>query len=206
MFLLLLKKSLMNVIKMNSTKLLLKLECRKLPINIFEIVKKSNISLIPYSTLCKSKSLKKSVIYNISYDGFSTKYNDKYTIFYNDEIKNKGRINWTLAHELIHIYSGHLEKDFISSFSKLDKYVDYQTVKFLCPVIILKECDISSPKEIQKLCNVSSSVSLNAYQRYLSKKNYKFYQFSEEEQKLAKRFFDFTESYNNFKKVYDVYF
>lgn len=191
---------------MNSIELLLKLGCHKLPVNTIEIIKKSNILLIPYSDFCKSKNVKKSVLFNISYDGFSTKYNDKYTIFYNDEIKSKGRINWTLTHELIHIYSGHLEKDFVSSFSKLDKYVDYQTIKFLCPVIILKECDISSPKEIQKLCNVSLSVSQNAYQRYLSKKDYKFYQFSEKEQELARRFFDFTESYRSFKKVYDVYF
>ncbi len=191
---------------MNGTELLLKLGCKKLPIDLFEIISDNGICLAPYSKISEDKTVKEKIKNNLSSDGFSVFQNGRYTIFYNDEIKNDCRIRWTLAHELIHIFSGHLDKGFLNSDTRLDKYVDYQTVKFLCPTIILKLCNVSSPEEIQKLCNVSYTVSKNAYERYLQKKDFQFYQFSEKEQLLASKFSDFIDYYNKRKFIREIYF
>ena len=191
---------------MNGINFLLKSGCKKLPVDLLKIISESGISLIPYSNFYTNKNIKQKILYYLSHDGFSIKKDGKYIIFYNDEIKNKKRIRWTLAHELIHIYSGHLEENFINFDPKLDKYVDYQTVKLLCPTIILKLCNIKTPKEIQKLCDVSLAVSQNAYQRLLSKKDYQFYNFTIEEQKLAYNFSKFIEQYNNYKFLKEIYF
>ncbi|MBR4949946.1 MAG: ImmA/IrrE family metallo-endopeptidase [Clostridia bacterium] len=191
---------------MKGTALLLKLGCKKLPINLFEIISENGISLVPYSEISNDNTLKEKIMTNLSSDGFSFCQDGKYIIFYNDDIKNEFRIRWTLAHELIHIFSGHLDNGFLNSDAKLDKYVDYQTIKFLCPAIILKLCNVSSAEEIQKLCGVSFTVSQNAYERYIQKKDFQFYQFSEEEQLIGNNFSDFIDDYNKRKFIREIYF
>lgn len=40
-------------------------------------------------------------------DGCTIRWGDIFLILYNQDINNSGRLNWTLAHEIGHIYLGH---------------------------------------------------------------------------------------------------
>lgn len=42
-------------------------------------------------------------------DGCTIKYGDIYIVLYNSDIRHPGRLNWTLAHEIGHIYLGHTQ-------------------------------------------------------------------------------------------------
>lgn len=84
------------------------------PINGFEIAARLQYRLVPYSKMLlpdREKAL------SISNDGYCaiTKRDDgiyEYTIFYNDNYDHlPERQNWTILHEIGHIYLGHLDEN-----------------------------------------------------------------------------------------------
>lgn len=83
------------------------------PIDPFEIIKKNNWGLVSYSQLAEEHGV---TIDNIikafqSKDGYVMLDSHNYTIAYNDTVEYKGRIRFTLMHEIGHIELNHL-KDF----------------------------------------------------------------------------------------------
>lgn len=83
-----------------------KCNIKTVPISGFEIAMKIGAFVIPYS----SKPLKKqNDLLKISEDGFSTKYDGTWYIFYNDK-KGYGRTNNTIIHECGHIVLAHTQE------------------------------------------------------------------------------------------------
>lgn len=80
------------------------------PIDCFEIARRLNYVLRPYSTLTFVERLK---AFGTSSEGYSTvEVNpitgmNYYVIYYNDEAHSPGNIRWTIFHEIGHIYLGH---------------------------------------------------------------------------------------------------
>lgn len=69
------------------------------------LCRKMNVNLIPYSLYDSDKS----ILLSVSEDAFCC-YNvrsGKYEIFYNDEIRPKGRIKFSIPHELGHVVMNH---------------------------------------------------------------------------------------------------
>ena len=82
------------------------------PVNLFELIKKFKWGLLTYEELAlKQNCTIHDVIEVLGKDGYSIYNGKNYTIVYNNKINSKGRINFTLAHEIGHIILGH-HKDF----------------------------------------------------------------------------------------------
>ncbi len=82
------------------------------PVNPFKLIEKFKWGLLTYEEMAlKQNCTIDNVCECLGTDGFSIYNGDNYTIAYNNKIKSKGRINFTLAHEIGHIILGH-HKDF----------------------------------------------------------------------------------------------
>lgn len=82
------------------------------PINPFELIKKFKWGLLTYEEMAeKNNCTIEDVCECLGTDGYSIYNGNNYTITYNNKIKSKGRINFTLAHEIGHIILNH-HKDF----------------------------------------------------------------------------------------------
>jgi len=90
-------------------------EAYTLPFDIHKALKSHGYALRTYSHLAEKSKVSLDEISETfgSKDGISQYHSqrDKHAICYNDTIKPRGRIQWTLAHELGHITLGHL-RDF----------------------------------------------------------------------------------------------
>lgn len=111
-----------------------------------------------------------------SYSG-ATHYDpdiNRYLILYNTEM-NAGRIRWTLAHEIGHIYIGHLEvieeaelayneqRDFYDQF---ESEADYFAWNLLAPLPIMREMGVCSASEIKSTYGLSNQAAALQFDRY----------------------------------------
>ena len=96
-------------------------EAYTLPFDIHKALKSHGYALRTYSHLAEKSKVSLDEISETfgSKDGISQYHSqrDKHAICYNDTIKPRGRIQWTLAHELGHITLGHL-RDFPETGTK----------------------------------------------------------------------------------------
>lgn len=133
------------------------IECKihTLPLNLPQIAKYYNITIIKYSE-SNDKTL--------NGDGFSTIVNGRLVIYYNDIDSSITRQRFTIAHELGHCLLGHVKEN-IRTFrynSETDKYKNPKEMQanvfardILMPATILHSLGISSADEIANICNVS---------------------------------------------------
>ncbi|WP_461198503.1 ImmA/IrrE family metallo-endopeptidase [Enterococcus sp. N249-2] len=86
----------------------------KLPLSIKKIIKSfPNLHLQKYTVFAKKRNLSMQEVYDLldSEEGCLWKRGDgQYIILYNNQIENKGRIRFTLAHELGHFILQHNER------------------------------------------------------------------------------------------------
>ena len=85
------------------------IECNltKLPIDLKSIYKHYGITAIPYSKFNGWDLVKEEAKDG---DGFSIKINEKCFIVFNEKNVSRGRLRFTIAHEIGHILLGHLKK------------------------------------------------------------------------------------------------
>lgn len=166
-------------------------EINSLPINSFEIAKKLDIELVPYS-LSKYKPLS-----DIDVDGAVTYWDGRIAIFYNNNITCKERINWTIMHEIGHIYLSHFKYDktlWMSNLSEEERRVlEIEAHCFasevLAPFAILNKLDIKDHTDIMTLCGISSSAAQRRFEtinNYLYKEKYE-----EQDQQICSYFHAF---------------
>lgn len=155
----------------------------QIPVNVDSILKSyKNIKLITYNEMSKMFNLTEKEItdINASKDGviqYSGNRN-KYFIAYNENVAIKGRINWTLAHELGHyILNHHKETNCFhleeSSLTLEQNYVLESEAncfarELLAPPPVLRELNVINQESISELCGLSDHASKNI-QRFLIK-------------------------------------
>lgn len=172
-------------------KILIENDITELPVSVTKIIRKfENLKIKKYSTIAKK--------YGTSIDEVSTlcdsndacctyrKTLDQYLIAYNDTIKSKQRIRFSLAHELGHYILKHNEITHKTSFARNSlSDADYQIFELeancfaralLAPPIILKDFENFTPRIIEEICNLSKQASFLTYEfiqnTYLPKKIY----------------------------------
>lgn len=155
----------------------------EIPVNVTSILKSyKNIKLITYNEMSRMFNLSKKEIIDInaSTDG-AIQYSgsrNKYLIAYNENIAIKGRVNWTLAHELGHYILNHhketncslLEENGLSPEQNyvVESEANCFARELLAPPPVLRKLNVLSQESISKLCGLSYHASENI-QRFLIK-------------------------------------
>lgn len=145
------------------------IECKiaSLPLNLVDITKFYNISTISYS---------KSSDKTLEGDGFSTKINGRYIIYYNDINFPTVRQRFTVAHEIGHCLLGHVKENLRTyrHNSETDEYKDLKELQanvfardILMPATVLHSLNVTSAEQIADICNVSMQSSEIRYNRLL---------------------------------------
>lgn len=96
---------------------------------------------------------------------------DLYITVYDDTITPSTRIRWTIAHEIAHIFLGHLiefEQTAINrgglqpeEYQVLEDEADLFAAELLTPYAVLNELGATNADDIRQLCNVSAKASEN---------------------------------------------
>lgn len=94
---------------------------------------------------------------------------NEYAIIYNDRISSKGRIRWTLMHEIGHIVLGHfvdypetcISRRGISrkKYMVLEEEADFFAYHVLAPPVVLFNLKVKSASQIQSICKLSKLAS-----------------------------------------------
>jgi len=119
-----------------------------LPVKVSQIAKQSDITLLKNSVanlLSKNES------------GITLVQDDKLYIIYADE-QSPQRCRFTIAHELGHIFLGHLFKENGNGFSTTDDAEHSANVfarDLLAPACVLHELHATNAAAIANLCNIS---------------------------------------------------
>lgn len=169
---------------------ILDFKINKLPVMITDIIKKSN----------NIKLLKNSDI-DILADGESGKTiceNDCFFIIYKDT-ENSKRCRFTIAHELGHIFLGHLliNTPQYRTF-KIQNDTESQANVFardlLAPACVLHELQVLSAAEISKLCNISLEAATYRAERMKELENKNAWYLHPLEEQVYKQFESFIQS------------
>lgn len=161
-----------------------------LPVKVSWIVKQSNIALLKNSAvnlLSKNES------------GTTLMQNDKFYIIYADE-QSPQRCRFTIAHELGHIFLGHLFNKNGKGFLTTDDTESSANVfarDLLAPACVLHELRVLTAPEISQLCNISLEAATYRAERMkeLERRN-SFYKHPLE-RKVVKQFTDFISKNKN---------
>ena len=146
-----------EMIKVLTVNVILKYNINCIPINGHELAIKMGIILVPYSSRTEKQ---KAIFLKESEDGFVIQINDKYYIFYNDEIIYE-RQNFTILHEIGHIVLGHTQDSELA-----DAEANFFAKYILVPPILVYKLKLTTAEEIMEYFKVSYTVATNALEYY----------------------------------------
>lgn len=133
---------------------------------------------------------------------------DKYIIVYDNKIKPRERINWTIAHEIGHIVLNHFSElngiqneDFVIFEDEImELEADYFASQLLASPVILSYLKVNNIQQIEYLCGITSSAA-NGRLKHLERwKSYN--RISEKEEKLLEHFNPFLKELKTTKNSY----
>lgn len=134
-----------------------KYDIKSIPICGFEIATKIGAVVIPYS----SKSIEKQkYMLEISEDGFSTKYNGTWYIFYNDK-KGYRRTNNTIMHECGHIVLDHTQESELAE-AEANFFAKYA----IAPPVLIHKLKLKNAYEIYNHFDISLEAATYAFSYY----------------------------------------
>lgn len=134
-----------------------RLNIRCVPISGFEIAKKLGAKVVPYSS--KPEKTRRLMMLR-SEDGFITKYDGEWHIFYNDE-KGYGRTNNTLIHE-----SGHIVLDHSQESELAEAEAKFFAKYAIAPPVLIHELGLKNAYEIYNRFDVSLEAAGYSYSYY----------------------------------------
>lgn len=165
---------------------------KQLPISVKRIIKKfPDLHIQSYTTFSKKRGLtiEQTCEYLDSEEGCLWMRKDKtYIIFYNDTIKNKARIRFTLAHELGHYILKHNEISDKTKFMRyslsdneydiFEKEANYFAKRLLAPLpiinAILDKNNSIEAKNLEEIFGVSFLVATYLYEEITKRKNFTY--------------------------------
>ncbi len=139
------------------------------PIDPFEIARKLNYVLIPYSEL---NSYELSKAKEISDDAFSrVEYSDErhrneYVIYYNDIGRNIKRIRWSLFHEIGHCYMGHHDHLDDSLYIIEEAEANLFAKNSIAPVPLIHVLRLKNGYDVAQVFMTSSDAGYYCYSYY----------------------------------------
>lgn len=148
--------------------LLLSHNIHSLPVNPYDIIRANRWGVLSYSRLCSivgtGFTLEEFIETCKSRDGFTIYNRKNYCIAYNDMIRIKSRILFTLMHEIGHIYCGHF-KNFDtrtlsdSRYRVLEEEANFFASSVLAPAAVVTRCGFDTPQKLHRECGLSLGAS-----------------------------------------------
>lgn len=173
-------------------RVLLDNKVERFPIRPTGIARKNDILVFEYSDYMRTTGRSTEEVFNrYGKDGFTQFLNGRYTVFYN-HCSSPARCRWTLAHELGHIFLGHItEQRPILSRGVVKDFLDIQADNFaarlLCPEAIAHFCAVQSAEELRDLFDVSMQAA-KARWRDLAERRRGTFRLEPEEERLLAQF------------------
>lgn len=162
---------------------------KELPTDVIAIANNSNIRVIKNSNINRLEPNESGICLLVGSD---------YFIIY-DDTQNRGRRRFTIAHELGHIFLGHLLIDskgartFDTSRPQIEQEADVFASRLLAPACILWGLGLKTPEQISKVCEISyTAAKIRAERMELLYKRNKFLT-SSLERKVFDNFKDFID-------------
>lgn len=150
-----------------SGEFLLKLGVAALPVNPLELIACSRWGLVTYTELCGllpgAKTAEDIAEACRSSDGFTVKSRGGYCIAYNDTVKVKSRVAFTLMHEAGHIVCGHFTGRTSSlgagEYRALEAEANFFASNALAPAAVAVDCELTTAELLQAACGISHSAA-----------------------------------------------
>lgn len=136
-----------------------------LPVNPFELIARNHWGLVTYSELCglvpESACVDDIAEACRSRDGFTVESGGSFCIAYNETVKVKSRVAFTLMHEVGHIVCGHFNGQTIESgkYRKFEREANFFASNVLAPAAVVNACNLQTPQILQAACGISSSAA-----------------------------------------------
>jgi len=141
---------------------------KSLPIRVTQIAKKMGIIVLTYSAGNEIIDIWKLRELSMKNDGFTARIEDQWYIFYDENIRPKTRIRFTLAHEVGHFVLGHelkiapsgcrigyTEENIIKKRkSPIESEADMFAMRLLAPACVLWGLNITEADDIVNLCGI----------------------------------------------------
>lgn len=184
--------------RMTSWEFIIENKIQHLPVNPQKLCVPHNIRILTYqnfsdligNTVCHIKRKYNPV-------GFCLFYERQYYIVYNAAVTDRGVIRVTFAHELAHIVLGHIgpSQPYLKHIHILDSREEMDAKKFahrlLCPSIVLHLCGVSSPAELQQLCDVPLDLAQLRWEHLQELRKTKAFLIKPEERAVMNQFAEF---------------
>ncbi len=148
-------------------------EISELGFDLKEFCKKAGILLMPYSSYEEEVSYKLKCF---DEDGFNfvnpeSNYNE---IYYNDEIKPKERIKFTVPHEIGHISLGHNLNIGTSETSKQKWEADIFANEFYCPQVLIIYFNLMTKSKLISTFSISAGYAQILLDKIKERKSLEF--------------------------------
>ena len=136
-------------------------DIRTIPIDPFEIIKKRNYKIIPFSTLSDTVH---EIIGDVNNDAFSffDIQSNNYVIVYNDD-RPLLRLRFTLMHEI-----GHIDLNHRSESDLAKRMADYYAGYALAPTPLIYQFTMRDSDDVSQTFWVSKSCAKVRYDRFMN--------------------------------------
>lgn len=151
---------------------LIKNKVTEYPLDLIDIMKRNNWTLISFKEYSKLKNISiEEIKKKLSPSSFKFEIERNYFIAINEKL-NEQTQRFAIAHEIGHI----LLHKLIPDKERLEKEANMFANRILMPLFLIKELKITSIKQLTELCNVTEQRANNRLLRYNKiKSRNKFY-------------------------------
>lgn len=187
---------------------LIETNTRRLPIDPFSYFDRFDWTLLKWSELHSASCPDPFLLRKNKADARAVRTSDnEFIVVYDDFVKPRGRVLFTIAHEIAHIYLGHLtdfEETMLNrgglkneQYKVLEREADAFASELLSPLFVLDAIIIKSPDHLVELCQLSNMAAENRYNYIQTASRFK----TSNKPDLCNHFADFIMECNPFAAV-----
>ncbi len=170
-----------------------------LPVDVFKLAKDLGIKIIPYSKSNLAMFLIGLGMTRRKNDAMYVSLLGKKYIFYDDNVASKGRIRFTIAHEIGHHVMRHINTGFAFiprcverrkgfTGSVIEREANVFASRLLAPSVVLHYLGITKEEDIAKVCGMSNEAAMYRAERLKKLDQRNCYNMKEIERKVLKNF------------------
>ncbi len=201
---------------MTAAEVLMQAGTAALPVDLSAVAAAHDIKVVSYESCADYLGMSVQQLYEeISPLGFSFREGERCIAAINHNACGGLRRRWTMAHELAHIFLGHIGTDIKRMEERCERSADSFAAELLAPLTVLHFCGVSSAAETARLCGLSKQAAEIRFRQlqelrrkssalYRQGKGTAFLQ-CESDRQLYERFLPFISEYITRRSAHDGY-